>query len=215
MSKLIPVAVLSVLVGFLLSIINNNLGYGLTLINKPIRLPNLIMSLLFVNNGWFVNSFNAYGSGTWFLNVLLLCYIVWLVVSKHTKTDKQYSVACALLTMVGLACMHFNINVPFCYSTSGRGYFNFFFGCLLCQLFEQKSNYVWICMTGGLVFGILTKNIAMLFSVVVCPTLINIALYIKPVKVILSSKLFKKCVPYTMCIYLTHVLIIAGLVMLV
>lgn len=213
-SKLIPVAVLSVLIGFLLSTINNQLGYGLTLINKPISVLHLIMSLLFVNNGWFVNSFNAYGSGTWFLNVLLLCYIVWLVMAKLVKTDKQYTVVCVLLAILGLTCMRLNLNIPFLYATSGRGYFNFFFGCLLCQLLEQKRNYVWIFTTVGLVVGILTKNIAMLFSVVVCPTLIYFALYIKPVKKILSSKLFKKSVPYTMCIYLTHVLIIAGLVML-
>lgn len=214
MSKLVPVAVLSVIVGFLLSMINNNLGYELTLVNKPISVPHLIMSLLFVNNGWFVNSFNAYGSGTWFLDVLLLCYIVWLFVGKLVKTNKQYTVVCALLAIVGFACMHFNLDIPFLYATSGRGYFNFFFGCLLCQLLERKRNYVWICTTVGLIFGVSTKNIALLFSTVLCPTLIYIALYIKPAKKVLSSKLFKKCVPYTMCIYLTHVLIIAGLVIM-
>lgn len=214
MAKLAPMAIISTLLGFVLSIWNYKLMYRLTIVDKPISFFHLVLSLLLINNGWFVKSFNAYGSGTWFLNVLLLCYIIWAVIVKRSRSERQYSFVLLCMILLGAFCKESNLNVPFLFSVSGRGYFNFFLGCILCSAYEKKEKLMLVAIPlSGLVVGLLTKRMDYIFSLILCPLLIYVALYIEPTEKILGAKIFKAVVPYTMCFYLSHVLIIAAIVM--
>lgn len=215
MYKLIPLASLSVIVGFVLSAISSILNYGIPSIDKPINFFNLVLSLLFINNGWLFNSFNSYGSGIWFIDVLMLCYLCWILVNKFSNNDRQYTLACSLFVLIGFLCNHLNLNVPFLFPVSGRGYFNFFLGCLLCLAYEKRwYTFFPACVLIGLPLGLVLKDVGLLFSLCVCTILFCVALYAQPVKRLLSTKILNVFVPFTMSVYMTHVLIISSILIL-
>lgn len=212
MSKLVPMAIISTLLGFVLSVLNYKLMYNLSIVDKPISFFNLVLSLLLINNGWFVKSFNAYGSGTWFLNVLLLCYIVWAIIAKWSKDKRHYIFGLFCLMIIGAFCKENDFNIPFLFSVSGRGYFNFFLGCVLCCAYERKDKLMQAAISLlGLVIVLLTRRVYYIFPLFLCPLLLYGALYVETVKTIMGAKLFKVVAGYTMCFYLSHGLVIAGI----
>ena len=207
--KIYPVAAFSVIIGFCLSTLNLYGGYHIHLLDKPVSIFHFIASMLLINNGWFMDSFNAYGSGTWFLNVLLLCYASWALIFKKVKSNRIYNSLCILMAVIGSICILRDSQIPFLFVSSGRGYLCFFTGCLMCE-FYKKHNILMQCaiVVIGAVLTVAFHNIYLCFSLCITSLLFIVALYIYPIKKFLSLRFFQKTIGYTMSMYLTHGLVL-------
>lgn len=99
----------------------------------PLR---VILSYLMVNTGW-VNSFGQtdlpIGSTMWFVDILLLCYILYYLIRKIAKNDTVYMCLCVIMALVGWICLQHPPRLPFLWAIDGRGYAPFFIGVLICE----------------------------------------------------------------------------------
>lgn len=217
--KLYFLTVCSVTFGFFLSVVNAKYGFGINLVEKPISYAHLVWSILLINNGWFFDSFNAYGSGTWFLNVLFLCYFVWAIITKlFYKKGREAYYSALIMTIIGMVCVYKKFNIPFLFQVSGRGYMNFFFGVLLAETLGEKNRAYTVqtilLALFGIVFGIRIHNVSAFFvTFLLAPISVLLAIYFRPLKVFLETKLLKVLSRYTMAFYLSHVFVITIFVM--
>lgn len=214
--KIYPLVFFSVLSEFVIICMYKILGVSHF---KPLSFFSLIASSLLIRNGWFHEvGYNAYGSGTWYINVLVLCYIIWFIISKRFN-HKYYTLLCSGMLLIGYIFYNINKGIPFLYQSSSRGYISFFIGCLLYELYlvldAQKGKIIKIILIG---IDILIMflwvhrreyigNEYMVFSIFVVPSIIFIMLYAESTKKILGWKIFEIFAKYTMSIYLTHTLI--------
>jgi len=223
LKKLYPLVFMSVIVEFILICV-----YAMFKVShfKPLSIYSLVTSCLLVRNGWFHEvGYNAYGSGTWFINVLFLCYIIWFVIS--TKLDyKKYVILCLSIVAIGYFFMQKNIGFPFLYHNSCRGYISFFAGCILYEVYSRlkEKQGVWLARI-LLVCNVLilflwfykrecVRSGYLVFSLFVVPSIILMAIYIKPFVKVLNFSVCNKASKYTMSIYLTHTLVFETIILL-
>lgn len=93
-------------------------------------------------------------SPTWYISVLLLCYVVYYlvtVIAIRWKTKPLYLYI--FMALLGYGLMAFSINFPFFNGISGRGYLNFFIGVLLAAYIKK--------------FGVHTKNMMVALAVII------------------------------------------------
>ena len=112
-----------------------------------------------LNTGW-VTSFNQtalpMNSTMWFVNIMLLCYLVYYVIRKVSKNNYVYLSACTLMALVGWVCLEHSPGLPFLWSINGRGYAPFFLGTLLYEFQDHASeklrkdvSVVWVTLILG------------------------------------------------------------------
>lgn len=216
LGKIYPLVLFSVLSEFLIIATYRILGVAHF---KPLSFYSFIASSLLIRNGWFHEvGYNAYGSGTWYINVLVLCYIIWFLISKKFN-HKYYVLSCLWMVLIG--CFFYNINkgIPFLYQSSSRGYISFFMGCLLYELYlildNSKGKVIKIILISVeilIVFLWIYKreymsNEYLIFSIIAVPSVIFIILYGELTRKMLKWRIFEIFAKYTMSIYLTHTLI--------
>ena len=177
------------------------------------------------HNGWFADyGFNSYGSGVWFLDVLLLCYVIWYIL--NSKFSGKYQISIIVMIGIGLVCNLNSFSIPFMYEANGRAYTAFFIGSLLYEIFERIDNkkaeriakvmavlmMFLIVLITLIALGIfpeylLFDRFQVIFSLFISPAIIWISIFWNPIESFLSSKIFNICAKYTMAIYLTHCLV--------
>ena len=105
----------------------------------PLR---IVLSVLMVNTGW-ITSYGQTGlplnSTMWFIDVLLLCYLLYCLICKFAKNHYLYLSACMVMVLIGWGCLQHSPNLPFLWGINGRGYAPFFLGALICE-FQIKAN---------------------------------------------------------------------------
>lgn len=86
MRVLYPMVFMSVSIGIAISVIDKLLlGREVT---APIDLKWIVLNYTLTHSGWFYQSeYTAYGSGTWFVCVLFLCYIYYYFITKLVPTE--------------------------------------------------------------------------------------------------------------------------------
>ena len=125
---------------------------------NPLR---FLLSVLMINTGWFT-SYQQTGlpinSTMWFIDVLLLCYIIYFVMCRLARNRRAYYIACTVMILLGWICLEHTPGVPLLWSLDGRGYAPFFIGALLYELqmdtdeaLRKKAAVVW----GTLILAIL------------------------------------------------------------
>ena len=109
---------------------------------SPITPLRIVLSVLMVNTGWIT----SYGrtalplnTTMWFVDVLLLCYLLYGVICKLAKNHYLYLSACMVMVLIGWCCLEHSPKLPFLWGINGRGYAPFFLGVLLCE-FQIKAN---------------------------------------------------------------------------
>ena len=173
----------------------------------PLR---FILSVLMVNTGW-VTSYAQTGlpvnSTMWFIDVLLLCYLLYYAVGRLAKNRRVYLCLCVLMILVGLICLDFTPKRPFLWNFDGRGYAPFFIGVLLCEFqmeadekLRRKVSTVWILLIAGVllarlifgfkrIFGIIgSRSYIRYFEFIAAPGMLLAALNLPPVTKFLEWK---------------------------
>lgn len=89
-----------------------------------------------VNTGWvtsYAQTALPLNSTMWFIDVLLLCYLLYFLVRKLAKNQHAYMGACMAMVLVGWVCLEHSPRLPFLWGIDGRGYAPFFLGTLVCE----------------------------------------------------------------------------------
>jgi len=108
-------------------------------------LIRFILSVLMINTGWFTSYSQTklpINTTMWFVDVLLLCYLLYYLVAKLGKKDRTYIGLCGVMVLLGWICLEHSPRLPFLWAFDGRGYTTFFLGALLAE-FQSKVNKTW------------------------------------------------------------------------
>lgn len=102
-------------------------------------LSSLIFSVFSLHCGLFCNHDKYIVNGpTWYISVLIICYVIYYIVKKQGKFNKQF--ICFLVMLFGIYLTTENIAFPLLYPSCGRGYLNFFMGVLVSMNFDKIKN---------------------------------------------------------------------------
>ena len=173
----------------------------------PLR---VILSALMINTGWFTSYKQTQlpvNSTMWFVNVLLLCYILYYVIRKLARKNIMYLILCGLLVILGWICLDHSPKLPFLWAMDGRGYATFFLGALLCEFqteagekIRKRVSFGWGIVIAVLfaarliigfenIFGEVGSSLYVrYFEFFVAPGLILAVLNIEPLKKIFELK---------------------------
>ena len=101
LKRLYPITFMSVTIGVLVSALDNVLiGQRATAL---IETKMLLVNYLLIQNNWFFKtSYTAYGSGTWYISVLLFCYIYYYLSVIGNVPARSYHVGIYLCLFSGL-----------------------------------------------------------------------------------------------------------------
>ena len=185
-------------------------------------LTALILSVIGAQTGWISdNDTYAVNGPSWFISVWLVCKIFFFLITKYGKRECLRNLGYAFFTGLGLVLMLCPVKLPLLYWCSGRGYFSFFAGVLLVQIFEKLGE------TGrrlGCIFSFLILVCALYFaysrdipnfviytSVVIWPSLVFLSWGSCIIRKILGASFFvwlgEMCMPIFLCNMFTDVLI--------
>lgn len=139
MMKLYPLLILTLLVTTSLQFVYRFVS-GHWFYVESVSIYSFLMSLLNVSSGWFVNDVNL-NMPIWFVSTLMLCYIIWYMIARYLKSASSYRSACCVIVLLGISIFLNPIRMPFFYENSVRGYYCFFIGVLLYELFEYTKRY--------------------------------------------------------------------------
>lgn len=202
------------------------LNIGLTdgvWVPTPLR---FVLSVLMINTGWFTSfkqTLLPVNTTMWFIDVLLLCYLIYYVICRLGKNTPAYIVLCTVMVVVGWICLEHTPQLPFLWMYNGRGYATFFLGALLAEFqasvgreWRSRISLTWIAfiavffifhMIVGFeqVFGKFgTLNYVRYFEFVVAPGLILAALNLRSVERILSWKALTWLGALSPAVYYVH-----------
>ncbi len=179
---------------------------------SPITPLRTILSVLMVNTGW-VTSYRQtalpLNSTMWFVDVLLLCYLLYYLVRRLAKNRYLYLSACTVMVLIGWVCLEHSPRLPFLWLVDGRGYVLYFLGALLCEFQLNAAEGVRKGVSaawGTLILGFLLirlfvgfENIfgsigssayVRYFEFVAAPGLLLAALNLRPISSLLAWKPF-------------------------
>lgn len=189
----------------------------------PLR---FVLSVLMINTGWFTSfqqTLLPVNTTMWFIDVLLLCYLIYYVICRLGKNTPSYIALCAVMVWVGWICLEHTPQWPFLWNHNGRGYATFFLGALLAE-FQSSVSREWrirISLTWSafivvfFIFHIIigfeqvfgkfgTLNYVRYFEFVAAPGLILAALNLRPVERILSWKALTWLGALSPAVYYVH-----------
>ncbi len=130
--RLFPAYFLSTVIHFL----------GLVLINKNTDITGsmIVNFLTMTMKGWFTDGIKIINAPTWFVCVLMWCFIVGYICFYIGRKDINiyYMVICLVLIWSWILCIR-NIDFPFCFSSDGDGLLNFFLGIVLAEIYARKK----------------------------------------------------------------------------
>ena len=172
---------------------------------SPLR---FLLSVLMINTGWFTSYAQTglpVATTMWYIDVLLLCTLLYYPVCRLGKKRGVYLTLCAGMVFLGWICLDRTPNRPFLWIFDGRGYVPFFLGALLCEFQTWASerqrtlvSLLWFGFVTGFfllhtalgferVFGTLgTMRYVRYFTFVAAPGLLLAALNLKPIRALLS-----------------------------
>ena len=179
---------------------------------SPVTPLRTVLSILMINTGWFTSYPQTdlpINSTMWFIDVLLLCYLLYYLIRKLAKNQFAYRCACVAMVLVGWICLEHSPQLPFLWPIDGRGYAPFFIGALLCEFqtsareeVKERVSLVW----GALILGFFVVRLFIgfenvfgpiggfayvrYFEFIAAPGLLLVALNLRPITGLLSWKGF-------------------------
>ncbi|WP_315280855.1 acyltransferase [Fusobacterium hwasookii] len=189
--------------------------FGEKFLEQGLNFFGTIISILGIQAGWsFENP--MINNPTWYISVLILCYILFYISTKISILKKINCVYLyVILIFLGLSIQKNNTNLAFLNYYTARGYYSFFFGVLFSIYFNNYkirkfvkilSIFLVIFITYSIVahYSIVEKNIKYTLTFIYYPALI-IIFNIDIIKKIYSSKLITKLAETSFNVYVWHV----------
>lgn len=143
------------------------------------------LSLFFISEGW-IDNYQPINYPTWFLCVLMFCYVIYYFIARQTKTESAYRISLIIVFFWGYICRTGKFDFPFNYATTGTGLMNFSIGCLLNEICFHvdikvrrwttvflamiSAITIWLAFRFG--FSTITSDIGLIISMLFMPTLI-------------------------------------------
>ncbi len=136
-------------------------------LNTSVSLWNILKAALGIHQGWMFAPQEAINGHTWYVSVLLLCYLIfWFLVRLSGKKEIPLSALFAGMTVLGIALLESKCTLPFFNGGDSRGYMSFFFGLLLARFWERRTPGRGCCLTCLGIVLLLTWLIAFRFDYV-------------------------------------------------
>ena len=154
---------------------------GTDLVGVKLDTIHILSSFLMVNQGWVIDLFPAVNNPTWYLDVLMLCYILYYCIRKFVKSNITRSFICIGIIFFTILGNILNMQFPFFWLESKRGYVAFFSGILIYELyvtFRKKLKYFLVILVPLSIAGILYRGLSDWYLLVsfVFPAVIIIAI---------------------------------------
>ena len=135
--RLYPLMILSIAFYLILAIIFR-LSYGHFWAGRDFSLSQTILSFLGIEN--IVDSFTGINGPIWFVSVLMLCLVIFCLISA-SKLSKPYKLCLfAFLIILGLISINYNWSFILLSGKVARAYIAFFSGALISYLFGRFKN---------------------------------------------------------------------------
>ncbi|MBR4706913.1 MAG: acyltransferase [Pseudobutyrivibrio sp.] len=108
---------------------------------NTLTVKNLVLAFLMIPCGWTTEDIAAaYNVPTWFIAVLLLCYIIYYFIIKLSqKFPNVYFISLIIMVVWGMILLERSWNFPFNFRINGEGYANFFLGVLVCEVYNRSK----------------------------------------------------------------------------
>lgn len=193
---------------------------------KQVTLFDMVTNILllqcgiFEGNGSWRNDINGV---TWFIVPLLLCYLLFYLITRKIKNNEYYYLTIVSIIVLSMSVYNWDrINIPFINSYVVRGIMGFYMGIIFCHLEGKikKKNLRYIII-GIVVLVILYKEIqadtygafqlVTLIDLVAIPAILYITENISGVKKVIENKIFVFLGKISMEIYYIHWLIMTVL----
>ena len=129
--RLLPLLTISVIVYEVLIYIYGCLGGSQWLFDNKIDVWGTVITALGLQAGG-VFSNPMINSPTWYISVLLLCYLLYHIATSYAFKHNYYAnIVYIIIIILSIGITTYDINLPFINATSSRGYISFFVGILL------------------------------------------------------------------------------------
>lgn len=215
--KIFPIYWMTLLIATILYIYFEQLDISYSIIT-PNFLYDPFITILSITGtvcGWVIGV-NPTNGPAWYINVLCLCYIIYFVIAKQRrKGNDTYILSLLIWFFIGFIGIFNNLQIPFLYEPSCRGYISFSMGALLYELYEkldEKAGEVY-SVIGSIVlvivlllcdYELLSREARLVVVMLVCPIILFSAIYNRFFKKILESKVCSFCAKISMAIYMWH-----------
>lgn len=178
--KLYPMYLITNSVSFIIEI----LRYGVSAVN----IEKIVCTLL-LQAGGGIGNVGPYNSPTWFLCALFVCYVLYFCIAYYAKNSTQYYSALTIGVICGYTLISAELDVPFCTSSNGIAFMNFFLGCALAEIYPRirQNLHRWLQPTAFLIlltlgylmldFGIeiICGDVYIAFAFAICPMILYLA----------------------------------------
>ena len=184
-----------------------------------VSFSEVIREILCIKYGWVYTVAMPYNGPIWFINILLIMYIFYYICCKFKKV---YLPMATFFMLLGLYTHYYvnAINWPLINDSSHIGFYNFFFGVLLYEIYLISRDERWRMYLFGGTFGlgtlilILIKyfsgeanyygniEVALLFTV--WPFLIWLMLFLQPAIRLANTNFIRELSKVTTSIYIWH-----------
>lgn len=136
--RIYPIAVLSIIFtifcGFLYRLYFGNWWNNIV--------PGLwrVFKVIFLVNGGFLNLDIVYGSFTWYLSVLLLCYFFeYFIIYLCKRLSLKIEYLFIFMIVSGITGYCYGLNLPLLSYYTCRGYSSFFIGCMIYKIYNNQN----------------------------------------------------------------------------
>ena len=140
--RLFPIMALSTVCYEVLLVIFNYVGAPYLTWYAPTNIDvwGCIVTALGMQTGG-VFSIQTINSPAWYISVLLICYAVFYFLVK-VSNDRKINVIClfAIIVLIGIAIDTYAIDLPFLNQYTKRGYYAFFWGAIVGQIFRDRDS---------------------------------------------------------------------------
>lgn len=184
---------------------------GQQLFGMSYSLPVILTSLFLVHTGWIREFSPAVNNPTWYLCILILCYLLYWMVKKGILSRHIESCVFVLLALLAVpayyAVTHGVSDIPFFRINNIRGYGSFLTGCALCRFWQRHTERtvfiadfaLWVMTAAG--FLLLGLSSWYVLTYLFFPAIILSALLLPQ----LESKAVKTAGAVSFEVYLWHV----------
>lgn len=210
--KLYPLYIITNAAALLASILRNGLS--------AVHLDNIIFTIL-LQNGGGIGSKYPYNTPTWFVSALFVCYLAFFFAAYYAKNPTQYTLMVAFGIIWGYSLMIGCISAPLAFAHEGDSFFCFFIGCALAELYSyiREAAHKWlqpVCVVSLILsfvlmmrYGVevISGDSRVAFACVVCPMLIYLALYCRPVSAFLQVRAVQYLGKISFSVFLWHMVV--------
>lgn len=139
--RLLPIMIISIIMDAVIWETFKNI-YNVTVGMDKINLKNIVISCLGLQAGWGVEN-PMINNPMWYISVLLLCYIIFYIITKISKKIKisPFWLYGAMIA-VGVSMITFHMQYPLLNDYSYRGYICFFVGIFMGSILKNKKDLI-------------------------------------------------------------------------